>query len=48
MNWITKQIIYKTTEYLRIKGVLGSIEWDRLRRVDYMRERNILGEIHLL
>lgn len=48
MNWITKQINYKTIEYLRIKGVLVSIEWRILRRVACMRERNIFGETHLL
>ena len=48
MNWITKQTNYKTIEYLRIKGVLVSIEWRILRRVACMRERNIFGETHLL
>ena len=38
---------YKTTEYLRMKGVLNSIELRMLRRVDYMRGRNILGESHV-
>ena len=37
---------YKTTEYLRMKGVLDSIELRMRRRADYMRERNILGESH--
>ena len=39
--------IYKTTEYLRMKSVLDSIELRMLRRADYMRERNILGESHV-
>ena len=39
---------YKTTEYLRMNGVLDSIELQVLRRADYMRERNILGESHIL
>ena len=39
-------MFYKTTEYLRMKGVLDSIELWMLRRADYMRERNILGESH--
>ena len=39
--------IYKTTEYLRMKGVLDSVELRMLRRADYMRERNILGESHV-
>ena len=38
---------YKTTEYLRMKGVLDSIELWVLRRADYMRVRNILGESHV-
>ena len=33
---------YKTIEYVRIKGVLNSIELRMLRRVDYLWERNIL------
>ena len=39
--------IYKTTEYLRMKGVLDSIKLRMLRRADYMREHNILGESHV-
>ena len=39
--------IYKTTEYLRMKGVLDSIELQMLRRADYMRECNILRESHV-
>ena len=38
---------YKTTEYLRMKGVLDTIELRMLRRADYLRERNILGESHV-
>ena len=37
---------YKTTKYLHMKGVLDSIELRMLRRADYMRECNILGESH--
>ena len=40
-------MIYKTTEYLRMKGVLYSIELRMLRRADYLRERNILRESHV-
>ena len=40
-------MIYKTTEYLRMKGVLDSIELRMLRRADYMRECNILRESHV-
>ena len=40
-------MIYKTTEYLRMKGVLDSIKLRMLRRADYMREHNILGESHV-
>ena len=35
---------YKTTEYLRMKGVLDFIELRMLRRADYLRKRNILGD----
>ena len=35
---------YKTTEYLRIEGVLDFIELRMLRTADYLRQRNILGE----
>ena len=38
---------YKTTEYLRMKSVMDSIELRMLKRVDYMREHNILGESHI-
>ena len=38
---------YKTTKYLHMKGVLDSIELRMLRRADYMRECNILGESHI-
>ena len=31
---------YKTTEYLRMKGVLDSIELQLLRRVDSLRAQN--------
>ena len=41
-----KVLTNKTTEYLRMKGVLDSIEWRMLRRTDYLRQRNILGESH--
>ena len=37
----------KTTDYLHMKGVLDSIELQMLRRVDYLREHNILGESHV-
>ena len=39
--------IYKTTEYLRVKGALDSIELRMLRRADYLRECNILEESHI-
>ena len=39
-------MIYQTTEYLRMKGVLDSIELRMLRRADYLRERNTLRESH--
>ena len=38
---------YKTTEYLRMKGVLDSIELRLLRRADCMKEHNILRESHV-
>ena len=38
---------YKTTEYLRMKSVLDSIELQMLRRAEYMRERDILRESHV-
>ena len=38
---------YKTTKYLRMKGVLDSIELRMLRRADYLRECNISGESHV-
>ena len=40
-------MFYKTTEYLRMKGVLDFTELQMLRRANYMRERNILGESHV-
>ena len=33
-------MIYKTTEYLRMKGVLDSIKLRMLRRVDYLPIQN--------
>ena len=36
--------IYKTTKYLRTKGVFDSIELPMLMRAGYMKERNSLGE----
>ena len=38
---------YKTTKYIRIKGILHSIELRMPRRTKYMKERNILGESHV-
>ena len=38
---------YKTTEYLRMKGILDSIDLRMLGRADYIRERSIFGESHV-
>ena len=47
VNLIFQKVIYKTTEDLRMEGVLDSIELQILRRIEYMRERKILAESHV-